>query len=156
MSKKCLKVLCISFRVGKAMPKTPLLIEAQQNYSLCSTTWYYSHETRLILATLFWFILELNLSQVAFFLYFFLQRKVKESIFPFMFFRSQETSLFCLGGWLLIYTFESLIACNLNFQWTDAVTNYTDLHMKSLKRVIQSLGKTCYYSFLVVNCTTKK
>lgn len=50
MSKKCLKVLCISFRVGKAMPKTPLLIEAQQNYSLCSTTWYYSHETRLILS----------------------------------------------------------------------------------------------------------
>lgn len=78
------EVLCISFRVGKVMPKTPLVREAQQNYSLCSTTWYYSHETRLIFSD--WNIVLVH-SGTEFitccsFSYFFLQRKVKESIFP--------------------------------------------------------------------------
>lgn len=57
---------------------------------------------------------------------------------PFSFFsvfRSQEMSLFYLGGWLLISIFEKLIASDLSCPWIDAVIDCQGQHMKFQNKV---------------------
>lgn len=66
--------------------------------------------------------------------------------------RWHETFLFCLGGWLLIFTLGKLIALDLSFRWISAVTGCRNWLMKFLEKVTLRFGWQNFLSPYVLIC----